>query len=181
MIKKTAYLFLILLLISCGSEGKKRVKKPSDLISKNTMVDIIYDMSIISAAKGVNRKLMEQEGLHPEKYIYDKYNIDSVQFAQSNEYYAFDLDAYEQIYSKVKVKLENNKKLYSDLVQIEQKQKDSINKIQRQLRDSLREQRQLGNENLEGINLLDIDKSKIKPLGRIKNVDSLMKLKRREN
>lgn len=170
MMKKATYLLLVLLLVSCGGEGKKRIKKPDGLISKDKMVDIIYDMSLLSAAKGVNRKLLEQKGVHPEQYVYTKHNIDSIQFAKSNEYYAFDLDAYDEIYQGVKAKLEKDKKHYSNIVQVEDRQRDSLNREQKSNRDSLREIRVLGGEKL-----LDLDKTKLKPLVRLKNVDSLKK------
>lgn len=180
MIKKISYLFLLLLLISCGDEGKKRIKKPDSLISKDKMVDIIYDMSLLSAAKGVNRKLMEQKGVHPEKYVYDKFEIDSTQFAQSNEYYAFDLDAYEEIYKNVKIKLEKDKKYYSEVVQVEEKTIDSINKERRKTRDSLNEVLDLNDEVLGGKKLLDVNKTRLNPSRRLKNVDSLKKSRNRD-
>jgi len=180
MIKKTSYLFLMLLLVSCGGEGKKRIKKPDNLISKDKMVDVIYDMSLISAAKGVNRKLMEQKGVHPVKYIYEKFAIDSTQFAQSNEYYAFDLDAYEEIYKKVKGKLEKDKKHYSEVVQVEDKERDSINKERRKTRDSLKEQRDLNGVILGDKKLIDVNKTRQKPARPLKNVDSLKRLRNQQ-
>ncbi|MCB0461340.1 MAG: DUF4296 domain-containing protein [Flavobacteriaceae bacterium] len=175
--KHLAYILVLLLIVSCGGEGKKRIKKPDGLIAKDKMVDIIYDMSLISAAKGVNRKLMEQQGLHPDAYVYEKHGIDSAQFAKSNEYYAFDLDAYEEIYKKVKAKLETNKKHYTDLVQVEEKQKDSLNQERRKTRDSLNEMR----KSQGSVTPLNFDKAKLKPIGQIKTVDSLKKSQNRQN
>lgn len=177
--KYIAYILMTLLIVSCGGEGKKRIKKPNDLIKKDKMVDIIYDMSLVSAAKGVNRKLMEQQGVNPEKYVYEKHGIDSVQFAQSNEYYAFDLDAYEEIYNKVKAKLERDKKVYTDLVQIEDRERDSLNREKRKTRDSLSEIR-TKIDNRAPIEFDDI-KTKSRPIGQIKNVDSLKKSQNRQN
>jgi hypothetical protein len=171
MIKQITYIILVILFVSCAGEGKKRVKKPDNLISKDKMVEVIYDMSLISAAKGVNRKLMEQKGVHPEKYIYEKHGIDSVQFALSNEYYAFDLDAYEEIYKEVKLKLAKSKRAYSDLVQVEQRQKDSLIKSNRKNRDSIKRNRELTGERL------NVGNEKVKPLNRLKTVDSLKKSK----
>lgn len=181
MIKQISYIFLFILIASCGGEGKKKVKKPNNLISKEKMVNIIYDMSLISAAKGVNRKLMEQKGVHPEKYVYEKYGIDSTQFAQSNEYYAFDVDAYEEIYKNVKTKLTKDKKVYTDLVQVEDNERDSINKERRKLRDSLKQQEDFISEELGDKRPLGIDRSKLKPARRLKNVDSLKKSRNRQN
>lgn len=182
MIKKSVtYILLILLLVSCGSEGQKKPKKPDNLISKDKMVNVIYDMSLLSAAKGVNRKLMEQKGVYPEKYIYKKHNIDSTQFAQSNEYYAFDLDTYEEIYNNVKTKLNKEKKVYSDLVLVENKEKDSINKVQRKVRDSLKDQRSLNGIKLDDKKSIGTNKLKLNSRSRSKNIDSLKKLRNRQN
>ena len=79
------------------------------------MSDILYDMYIINAAKGVNRKLLEKEGVVPETYILTRHNIDSTQFANSNNYYAYDTDIYKSIVEKVKTKLEADKKKYEEM------------------------------------------------------------------
>lgn len=175
MIKQISYIFLLIFIVSCGNEGKKKVRKPDSLISKDKMVNIIYDMSLLSAAKGVNRKLLEQNGVSPENYIYNKHGIDSAKFAESNEYYAFDLDAYEEIYKNVKFKLEKDKKDYTNLIQIEQKQKDSLGKELRKNRDSLRNERELKGIKLERKPIINRKKEKVKPTNRLKNVDSLKK------
>ena len=177
MIKKGTYLLLILVLVSCGGEGKKRIKKPDGLISKREMINIIYDMSLLSAAKGVNRKLLEQKGVHPEQYIYTKYSIDSVQFAQSNEYYAFDLDTYEEIYKGVKTKLEKDKRHFDGIVDIENKKKDSLNIERKNSRELRRENNNLESTKLEGEKILDLNEAKLKPTRPLKNVDSLKKLR----
>ena len=78
---------------------------PEDLISQDKMVDIIYDMTLISVAKGVNKSILENNGIIPEEYIFKKYSIDSVIFAENNEYYSFDLKIYQSIYDEVKIKL----------------------------------------------------------------------------
>ena len=117
---------------------------------------------------------MEQQGVRPEDYVYTKYSIDSAQFAKSNAYYAFDIETYQDIYESVNIKLEKDKNEFSELVRIENKERDSLNKEQRILRDSLRKQRELNGTKL-GNNRRDII-----PIGRLKNTDSLMKLKNRQ-
>ena len=66
-----------------------RPEKPENLISKDKMAEILYDMFIINSAKGVNRKILRNNGIDPEAYILSKYEIDSIHFAQSNAYYAY--------------------------------------------------------------------------------------------
>lgn len=137
MMKQLKYILLIVLIISCKNNSIDKPKKPDNLIPKDSMVEILYDISLVSSAKGVNKKLLENNGLVPEDYIYKKHNIDSLQFALSNEYYAFNLDAYEDIYNSVKLKLEEDKKHFQTIIFVEQKEKDSLNKIKRK-QDSIK-------------------------------------------
>ena len=138
MIKTLKYIVLVALVISCKNNNIEKPKKPDNLISKDKMVEIIYDISLINSAKGSNKIIIENEGIIPEEYIYKKHNIDSVQFALSNEYYAYNLKTYEAIYYNVKEKLEEDKNKFQAIIDAEQKIKDSINKKTRREFDSLK-------------------------------------------
>ncbi len=141
--KHLKYILLLCLAISCNNNSIEKPKKPKNLIKKDKMVEIIYDMTIFTAAKGVNKKLIENKGILPEDYIYKKYDIDSTQFAQSNEYYAYNLDSYEDIYAKVKLKLQKEKTNYDSIMDAYTKQKKLLNKRQRAERDSLLKNKRL--------------------------------------
>ena len=81
------------------------------------MIDILYDMSLISVSKGINKRILENNGLKPKKYILKKYDIDSLQFVASNKYYSKDLDIYLSIYEGVLNKLELNRELIIDSIE----------------------------------------------------------------
>ncbi len=87
---------------------------PENIIRVETMTEIIYDMTLISVSKGVNRKILENNGFKPTSYILKKYQIDSIDFITSNEYYSSNLDMYLSIYQNVLNKLEKNKQITSD-------------------------------------------------------------------
>tara|TARA_S200000501_G_scaffold373553_1_gene420960 strand:+ start:1958 stop:2410 length:453 start_codon:yes stop_codon:yes gene_type:complete len=87
---------------------------PENIIPVETMTEIIYDMTLISVSKGVNRKILENNGFKPTSYILKKYQIDSIDFITSNEYYSSNLDMYLSIYQNVLNKLEKNKQITSD-------------------------------------------------------------------
>ena len=36
----------------------------------------MYDAFILNSAKGVNKRVLEKNGVFPEEYIFEKYNID---------------------------------------------------------------------------------------------------------
>ena len=165
MIKQLNYFLLLLLIFSCKNNSIDKPKKPDNLIPKDTMVEILYDVSLVSSAKGVNKKLMEEKGILPEDYIYKKHNIDSLQFALSNEYYAFNLKTYEDIYKSVKIKLEKDKNHFQKLIEIEQKTKDSLNKIKKKAKDSLKK-----TQKFDPIN--EIKNSNLKKTRLLKKIDS---------
>ena len=123
------YLLIIIICYGCfDSNLSYEINKPENLISKNKMADILYDMSLINVAKGVNRSILENNGIIPENYIFNKHQIDSLTFAKSNEYYSYDLKDYQLIYDMVKIKLEKNKKIISDSIEIVKKISGKLSK-----------------------------------------------------
>ncbi len=101
MSKNNFLLGLIVLFFGCNSNS---VEKPKNLIDKDKMVDILYDISLLEAIKtqniggGITVKMGNE-------YIYKKYKIDSIQFVKSNKYYASDIEEYKKMFEKVKEKL----------------------------------------------------------------------------
>jgi len=129
-----------LLAMACDSSGN--IEKPDNLISKEKMSNILYDLYIINAAKGINRKLLEKNELAPETYVLTKYSIDSTQFADSNKYYAYKTEAYKVIVEEVKARLEKEKKEYEELRKNEslaaKTKRDSLKKQGNNKKDSIK-------------------------------------------
>jgi len=125
------YSIVLLVFVSCYKF--KEPEKPKNLISKADMVNILIDLKIIaSITAGDDVKVLDSNQVQSQKYIYKKYNIDSTQFALSNNYYAFHLKDYEDIYFKVKDSLEALSRFYEDLELKELKEKrtqDSLKAI----------------------------------------------------
>lgn len=134
ILKRLAILVGVVLLVASCYQYKKP-EKPKNLISKDKMVDILIDVKLISSANAANKKIMEDHGINPETYVFTKYNIDSLQFALSNDYYAFYSKEYEAIYTKVIDSLEALKGIYKALELKEEeeakakKKQDSIYRI----------------------------------------------------
>lgn len=139
MIKRIG-LIIVLCILVIACEDIDRPKKPDNLISKAQMSDLLYDLYVINAAKGVNRKILETNSFNPETYILDKYAIDSAQFADSNSYYSFDPETYKAIVDKVKERLENDKERFEALKFEEtdsvQRRKDSIKSLGKNVIDN---------------------------------------------
>ncbi|RAJ18118.1 DUF4296 domain-containing protein [Olleya aquimaris] len=104
------YLFLAFLVVSCY--GIDKPSKPDNLLSEDKMVDVLVEFTLMSSAKGINKRELENRGIVPDSFVYKKHNIDSLQFANSNNYYAYDIETYTDIYTKVKDSLEKLKAIY---------------------------------------------------------------------
>ena len=107
--KKILVFIAILSMWSCGDSA---VKKPEKLIDEQTMTAIIYDLSVLDGMKARNPALTNSTS---SAYIYKKYNIDSLQFAQNSQYYSADIDQYKKIYENVSERLLLEKKVADSL------------------------------------------------------------------
>ena len=113
----------LLFLLSC--QDVKRPEKPTNLISKEKMVDILSDVYISNASRNVNNKLIKKMNLRLDSLIYAKYEIDSLQFVESNAFYSSDLKGYGNLLSQVKDRFEILKIEKDSLYKIAKKE-DSI-------------------------------------------------------
>jgi hypothetical protein len=94
-----AFSFVIL---SCKEEV---VSKPKNLIERDKMVSIIYDLSVLEAAKSQTSGIYHY--LKSSQFLKEKYKVDSLTFAQSTQYYASDMKEYKKIYDEVKSRLQS--------------------------------------------------------------------------
>lgn len=88
----------IILFISCG--GNEGVK-PKHLLSEDEMANVIYDINIAQAIRAAKPQLLDDNDIKPKNYIYKKYKIDSLTFAQNNAWYSADMENYEKIQKRV--------------------------------------------------------------------------------
>ena len=103
MKKIGAFFLLFAILISCQ---KPAVPKPDNLIDEDVMVDIMFDISILEAMKSQKGDALEANAINPNTYIFKKYKIDSLQFANSDKFYASDIKKYKGIFDKVNKRIE---------------------------------------------------------------------------
>jgi len=127
--------FLVILLVLFLSVSCKKdvVKEPANLIEKDKMIDIMYDLSLLDAMKYQHPELIDSTETNPTKFILKKYKIDSLQFAQNNMYYAADYENYKDMFDEVSKRLAKIQRATDSIVTIEEKKKakatkDSIKK-----------------------------------------------------
>ena len=120
---KFAYIILIIILsLGFGCKDKLNYEKPPGLISKSQMIDILYDMHLAIGTSNIPNINMEKNRNYMS-VVYEKYGIDSVQFAQSNLYYTSHIQDYEEIFEKVEKRLK-------ELRETHQTEMDSIRQLQ---------------------------------------------------
>lgn len=118
---------LILHIVACGSES---ARKPENLIPLHTMEAILYDLAIIDGARIADPQGLSDAGLSQQGFIFEKYKIDSLQFAESNSFYTSNIDEYILMYERILKKIETEKTLLDTLVKREKIKSDSITKSQ---------------------------------------------------
>ncbi len=103
-----------LIFASCKNEV---MTKPKNLIEQDKMVAIIYDLAILEAMRSQPQQPGETNNVvNPKTYVFKKYRIDSLQFAESNHYYASDIGNYKKMYDEVKTRIETQQKQIDALV-----------------------------------------------------------------
>jgi len=123
MNKYYIFIVLIILAISCKEETK-----PNRLIEKEVMVNIMYDLSILQALKYQNPTSIDSFKINARDFVYKKYRIDSLQFAQSNVYYSANNEQYKEMFNQVVGRINKEKTAADSLIKVEIKKKSKINK-----------------------------------------------------
>ncbi|NOQ92248.1 MAG: DUF4296 domain-containing protein, partial [Flavobacteriaceae bacterium] len=114
--KKIIYIIFVLFFMAC--ESKVNYKKPENLIPKGQMIDLLFDMHMANATQGIKDRNTEKNKNYMS-LIFEKYQIDSTQFAVSNTYYIANVSEYEDIFEEVELRLKT-------LVDKYEKERDSL-------------------------------------------------------
>ncbi|WP_282164978.1 DUF4296 domain-containing protein [Cellulophaga baltica] len=121
------FLCVLALMVSCKEE---LINPPENLIAKDKMSAILYDLALVTAAKNTSVDVLKENKIEAMKYIYTKHEIDSLQFVQSDVYYASYPAVYGEIYKSVEEKLKADIKVIDDAKK-EQRTLDSIERVRK--------------------------------------------------
>ena len=139
------FVFIILVLFLSVSCKKELVKEPKRLIEKEKMIDIMYDLSLLEAIKYQNPLSLDSVNSDPKNFVLKKYKVDSLQFAQSNIYYAADYNTYKEMYDEIGKRLAVKQRAVDSIVKIEEKKAAKVakaaakkNKVKVNLKDSVK-------------------------------------------
>ena len=100
--KKLAFFLFLIVFFSCKS--KIEFDKPADLISKDTMILMLYDMHLAVGTSNLQNVHLEKNRNYMS-LVFEKYHIDSIRFGESNIYYTAKIDEYEEIFEEVQRRL----------------------------------------------------------------------------
>lgn len=112
----------------CLSCGERLVEPPEDLIPKETMIDILYDISIIDAIDNTYPTALKDNGLEVMAFVYEKYGVDSTQYVESDLYYASDPSQYKEIYQTLHNRLQKQRDSLTNAIQQSNEEPDTQEK-----------------------------------------------------
>ncbi len=115
------FVVIVLVLFLSVSCKKELVKQPKGLIEREKMIDIMYDLSLLEAIKYQNPLSLDSSDTSQKRFVWQKYKVDSLQFAQSNIYYAADYDDYKDMFDEIAKRLEKNQRAADSLAKIDEK------------------------------------------------------------
>ncbi|MGC1514806.1 MAG: DUF4296 domain-containing protein [Maribacter sp.] len=118
-------LSVLVFVFSCA---ERLIEKPDNLIPKDRMVLILKEMAIVNAAKGTNFGRLKENGIEPTTYVFEKFEIDSAQFVDSDRYYASQPLIYEKLYKDVEASLEDERIHMETAKRV----KDSLNTLKKE-------------------------------------------------
>lgn len=114
---------------------EKLIEPPEDLIPQSKMTEILYDLALINGLRSTNNTVLDQYEIETMPYLYEKYEIDSLQFVKSDEYYASVPAIYQTMYSTIKNRLDAR---IDEIDELRQQKTDSARSRTKKIRDSLK-------------------------------------------
>lgn len=111
---KVSLLLLVLASVACG---EKLVEKPENLIPEEKMVSVLYDMALLDAIKSSHPQVIARNNIYVMDFLYEKYGIDSLQFVNSDLYYASIPSKYQAIYKAVEERLTRERDSISSIIE----------------------------------------------------------------
>lgn len=133
---KNCILILLILLLSVSCK-KDLVKQPARLIERGKMIDIMYDLSLLDAMKYQSPATIDSINTDPTRFILKKYKVDSLQFAESNKYYATDYENYKDMFDEIGKRLAVTQRATDSIVKIEEKK--AAKEAKKKAKDTLKD------------------------------------------
>jgi len=105
-------MLLLVLLTSCST---RMMEPPEDLIEESVFSDILYDVAVLKAVHSTSPATLESQGILIMPYIYEKYDVDSLQLINSNKYYSTLGDRYFKLFESIETRLAEKSEVIDSL------------------------------------------------------------------
>lgn len=102
------------------------VEKPEYFISEKQMEEIMYQSVLLKSARGYSIGKLTTAGIDPQKYVLEKFEIDSAQYAENIAYYSSQTQIYTALNTRVKDRILAVYEIEDSLEKVEIKIKDSL-------------------------------------------------------
>ena len=120
---KILIVIIVFVFISCDETFK--APEPKQLIEQNVMEDILYDIKLLKASKSKNYRILKDNNVQVDAYIYEKYKLDSITLRENIAFYASaSFKTYKEIENNIKLRFEAEK----EKVEKEIEERDSLKK-----------------------------------------------------
>ncbi|MEN1785120.1 MAG: DUF4296 domain-containing protein [Bacteroidota bacterium] len=127
-------ILILLLLVGIVSCKKKTIAPPENLIPEDKMVEILYDLTLLKGLDATSNTILLENDIQTMPYLYEKYDIDSLQYVRSDTYYASIPQVYQTLYQKVQDRLTQQ---VDEIEAARKKKNDSIKKRVKRVKDSI--------------------------------------------
>ena len=107
--------YLILLLVLLSSCSTRMMEPPENLIEESVFSDILYDVAVLKAVHSTSPATLESQGILIMPYIYEKYDVDSLQLINSNKYYSTLGDRYFKLFESIETRLAEKSEVIDSL------------------------------------------------------------------
>ncbi|OYU85679.1 MAG: hypothetical protein CFE24_00275 [Flavobacterium sp. BFFFF2] len=99
-------LALVVVLLLLGCKKSELIPKPDQLIDEEKLSLMMYDLAVIDAIKAQSIPNNPYNQVKAKEFLLRKYQIDSLTYAKSVQYYAADAEKFKLICESVKKKLD---------------------------------------------------------------------------
>ena len=117
---KITYFLLLLVFFSCS---KHKEPKPKNLLDRETMTNLFYDMHMLESVQGFIPRILNENKIKPKDFLYKKYKIDSLDFVQNNRYYASNVALYKRMFDDANKRIIAEKESIQWIITEEEKAK----------------------------------------------------------
>ncbi|MFT4849751.1 MAG: hypothetical protein ACI83B_002299 [Sediminicola sp.] len=96
---------IILTLTLWCCQDVKRPEIPVNLIPEDRMAEVLTEVYLINAARSYDNRVILEQKIKLDSFFFRKFDIDSLQFVESNAFYTSNLSAYNKLFTKVEERM----------------------------------------------------------------------------